>query len=163
MIFIIAGKSLAFWLGLLALASLIVQLYVGYKLTRGRPDWFKLHRYNAIVLGSIVGAHVVFNLLPYVSAFVQRFEPVPTTTTSTGAIAISIDNYAFNPATITINKGETVTWTNQDAVQHQISGGGIDGPLFGNRQTYSYTFATAGTFAYYCGVHPFMKGTVVVQ
>ena len=79
---------------------------------------------------------------------------------------IEISGFAFNPKTLTINKGDTVTWTNTDSAGHNIksdSGNVINSPLLGTGQMYSQTFTSTGTFAYHCGVHPSMKATIVVQ
>jgi plastocyanin len=79
--------------------------------------------------------------------------------------SVSISNFAFSPATVNVNVGDTVTWTNNDAgVPHTASS---DSGVFdsGNLQTggtLQHTFAAAGTFAYHCNVHPNMTGTVVV-
>lgn len=93
-----------------------------------------------------------------------------TSATSTGDAmtkstqSVTISNFAFSPKTITIKKGTTVTWTNQDSVRHTVTGvkGGPSSQLFGKGETYSYTFTDAGTFDYYCKPHPYMKGTIIV-
>ena len=93
------------------------------------------------------------------------------TPTSPPGMAIVIQNYGFNPQTVTIPVGTTVTWTNLDTVQHQIANSGT--PTIGPEQlfmskplakgdTFSYTFTSAGTFQYYCIVHNFMRGTIIV-
>lgn len=81
--------------------------------------------------------------------------------------SVTIKGYAFTPAVIKIKVGDTVTWTNSDSVHHNIVAdtAGDDapnGPLFGQGETYSYTFKKAGSYAYHCGPHPYMHGTVVV-
>jgi plastocyanin len=87
---------------------------------------------------------------------------------SSGAIAtdaVTIQGFAFSPANITVKKGATVTWTNKDSANHSIISDTSNGPsssLFGQGQTYSFTFNTAGTFNYHCGVHPDMTGKVTV-
>jgi len=65
MIFIIFGKPLVFWLGLITLISFIYQIYLGYKLTHGRSDLFKFHRLNAYILCALVATHLIFGLLLY--------------------------------------------------------------------------------------------------
>lgn len=85
---------------------------------------------------------------------------------SPAPVSADILNYQYTPKTITVKVGTTVTWTNKDTVAHTVtvtgSGGGPDSTLFGQNQTYSYTFDKAGTYPYYCKPHPYMKGTVVV-
>ena len=78
--------------------------------------------------------------------------------------AVSIDNFAFVPATLTVRAGSTVTWTNHDEEPHTIaaSDGSFHSPGMGSQATYSHTFPTAGKFDYICSIHPFMHATVVV-
>ncbi len=78
--------------------------------------------------------------------------------------AVSIDNFAFVPATLTVRVGSTVTWTNHDEEPHTIaaSDGSFHSPGMGSQATYSHTFPTAGKFDYICSIHPFMHATVVV-
>ena len=90
----------------------------------------------------------------------------PTTSGGGGSgAAVTIKGFAFDPATVTIKAGETVTWTNQDSANHTVvadNGEFTSGDL-GNGATFSFKFDTAGTYAYHCSVHPSMKATVVVQ
>ncbi|MBV2152034.1 plastocyanin/azurin family copper-binding protein [Kitasatospora sp. SUK 42] len=83
------------------------------------------------------------------------------------ANAVSIKNFAFSPAELTVKVGTKVTWTNTDPDAHTVtSKQGSNGPLqsaaLATNDTYSYTFTTPGTYAYYCSIHPFMTATVVV-
>ncbi len=78
---------------------------------------------------------------------------------------VTIQGFAFTGNSITINVGDTVTWTNTDGAVHTATS---DTPLFDsgtltNGNSYSFTFNTAGTFPYHCNIHPFMTGSVVVQ
>jgi plastocyanin len=77
---------------------------------------------------------------------------------------ISIDNFAFVPATLTVPVGSTVTWTNHDEEPHTVaaSDGSFHSPGMGSQASYSHTFPTAGRFDYVCSIHPFMHATVVV-
>ncbi len=78
---------------------------------------------------------------------------------------VTVENFAFNPATITVQAGDSVTWTNQDAVPHTVTadGGSFDEPLDASGGVATITFATPGTFTYHCTIHPSMHGTVVVE
>src|SRR5579859_3459668 len=99
--------------------------------------------------------------------------PTATATSSGTAMAVSITttgSFAFSPATITIKVGTTVTWTNTTSVPHTVTSddnttfdSGINTPIAANGGTFSFTFTKAGTFAYHCQIHPFMKATVIVQ
>ena len=78
--------------------------------------------------------------------------------------AVHIKNLAFSPATITVKAGSTVVWTNDDAIQHDVTfdGGSIASSVLNHSDTFSHTFPTAGTYHYICSIHPFMHGTVIV-
>lgn len=78
---------------------------------------------------------------------------------------VAIKNFSFEPADLTVAPGTTVTWTNQDPVGHtSTSDTNIwSSPVLNQGQTYSYTFNQPGTFPYYCIIHTYMKGTIVVQ
>jgi plastocyanin len=71
----------------------------------------------------------------------------------------------FDPATVTIKTGESVTWTNEDSVTHTVVGdnGEFQSGDLADGATFSFTFDTAGTYTYHCSIHPSMKGTVVVE
>ena len=96
--------------------------------------------------------------------------PAGTTASTTGSAApvagnaVSIDNFAFVPATLTVAAGSTVTWTNRDEEPHTVAAndGSFHSPGMGSQATYSHTFLTAGKFDYVCSIHPFMHATVVV-
>jgi plastocyanin len=79
---------------------------------------------------------------------------------------VTMQDIAFNPAEVTISAGDTVTWTNEDSVGHDVTGddfkSGAAGGL-GNGDTFEHTFDQAGTFDYVCTVHPGMEGTVTVE
>ena len=83
---------------------------------------------------------------------------------------ISIENFAFSPAELSVNTGDTVTWTNNDPTPHKIIGSRIEistNELQSNDlskgQSYSFTFSSAGTYDYFCSIHPSMKGKIVVK
>ncbi|AKK30224.1 hypothetical protein AB431_03985 [Mycobacterium sp. EPa45] len=79
--------------------------------------------------------------------------------------AVSITNFAFAPANLSVKVGDTVTWTNKDEEPHNVvaSDGSFRSPGMDANGTYSYTFTKPGTVDYICGIHPFMRGTVVVN
>lgn len=78
---------------------------------------------------------------------------------------VTIQGFSFKPNSITIPIGTTVTWTNEDAATHTITSEEniFDSGNIRNGGTYSYTFNEAGTFKYYCKIHPTMRATVVVE
>jgi plastocyanin len=78
--------------------------------------------------------------------------------------AADIKQFAYQPKSIEVPVGTTITWTNQDAIQHSItaSDGSFDSGLFTQGGTYEHTFDAAGTYAYICSRHGSMMGEVVV-
>ncbi len=77
--------------------------------------------------------------------------------------SVSIQNFAFNPATITVARGATITWTNNDPTAHTVTGNGFESGTLGPGDVYKHTFNDAGTFSYGCSIHPNMQGTVIVK
>lgn len=105
----------------------------------------------------------------------QAVVPVPTPTTPTptptsaGSVqqTVSISGFSFQPSSMNVKVGDTVTWTNQDPTTHTVTAddGSFDSGNIASATggTYSHTFTTVGTFSYHCAIHPSMKGTVVVE
>jgi plastocyanin len=83
------------------------------------------------------------------------------------AAGVKVDNFSFSPATLTVAVGTTVTWTNHDDIPHTVVS--TDDPrafrskVLDTDEKFSYTFTKAGTFPYFCSVHPKMTGTVMVK
>jgi len=94
-----------------------------------------------------------------------------TVTNAPGSSTPGCEPNCFVPSTVTIEAGETVTWDNTDTAAHTATGGSAaDGPsgvfdssLIMATQSYSFTFDTPGTYVYFCMVHPWMEGTVIVE
>jgi amicyanin len=80
---------------------------------------------------------------------------------------VKIDNFSFAPPTLTVAVGTTVTWTNRDDIPHTVVS--TDDPkafkskVLDTDEKFSYTFTKAGTYSYFCSVHPKMTGSVVVK
>ncbi len=76
----------------------------------------------------------------------------------------TISDFKFTPASITIHVGDSITWTNNGPTDHTATATdhSFDTGILHKGQSASHTFSQAGTFAYICTLHPFMKGTVVV-
>ena len=86
-------------------------------------------------------------------------EPQPT------QIEVRIDNFTFNPQHITVKAGTTVTWINEDDIPHAIA---ATGKLFKSKvldtgDRFSFTFTTAGSYEYFCSLHPHMTANIVVE
>lgn len=129
----------------------------------------------AIIIAAVV---VVIALVAVVAASSSKKSAPDSTTsqstsssssaasTAVAADKVVISNYMFGPADIKVKVGTTVTWTNSDSVRHNVvSDDGMmpDGKLIGKGETYTYTFAKAGTYKYHCSPHPYMHGSVVVE
>src|ERR1700747_1209074 len=78
---------------------------------------------------------------------------------------VKVDNFTFGPETLTVPANSTVTWINKDDVPHVIasSDGLFKSKALDTDDKYSYTFSKAGTYSYYCSIHPKMVGKIVVQ
>lgn len=84
---------------------------------------------------------------------------------ASASTTVTIRDFEFSPAAITINVGDTVTWNNEGPTAHSATAndGSFDTGIMNEGESGSHTFDTAGTFSYICTPHPFMKGTVTVQ
>jgi len=78
---------------------------------------------------------------------------------------VSIKNFAFTSNNISVTKGTTIKWTNNDGVTHTVTAddGSFDSGSLTNGASFSHTFSTAGTYTYHCSIHTTMTGTVTVQ
>jgi plastocyanin len=78
-------------------------------------------------------------------------------------IQVKIVNFAFSPQKITINKGDTVIWTNMDSMAHTVTSKSFDSGNLPTNSTFKYTFNNSGTFDYVCSYHASMTGEVIVK
>jgi plastocyanin len=78
---------------------------------------------------------------------------------------VKIDNFSFGPQTVTVPVGATVTWINRDDIPHTVvsTDGVFKSKVRDTDETFSYTFTKAGTYPYFCSVHPKMTGQIIVQ
>jgi len=100
--------------------------------------------------------------------------PAPATTTSSSTsggtaapssgktVTIDMKNIQFNPKTVTVKVGTTVKWVNQDSAPHNVTGGPLHSPTFGNGGSFTYKAAKAGKISYVCTIHPGMTATLNV-
>jgi plastocyanin len=77
--------------------------------------------------------------------------------------AVTIKNFAFSPSALTIKKGTTVTWTNEDSVPHTIKSDTFNSGTLNTGNKFQFTFSSTGTFDYSCGIHPQMSGKIIVE
>ncbi len=80
-------------------------------------------------------------------------------------VHVKIDNFTFVPAETKIKPGDTVVWENVDDIPHTVVSspvGTFKSKALDTSDTFSFTFANAGSFDYFCSLHPHMKGKIVV-
>lgn len=84
--------------------------------------------------------------------------------TSSEPVEVEIEDFLYEPASLTVKVGTTVTWTNKDNVRHTVTSdtGVFDSGLFGKDASFSFTFTEAGVFPYLCTPHPYMVASVTV-
>jgi len=76
---------------------------------------------------------------------------------------VTIQNFAFNPSQLTVTAGTTVTWINQDSATHTVKFSDSVSPDITSGSNYQKTVIERGTFDYSCGIHPSMKGQIIVE
>src|SRR6059036_3969742 len=78
---------------------------------------------------------------------------------------VKIDNFSFGPATLTAPVGTTITWINRDDIPHTVvsTDGVFKSKVLDTDEKFSFTFSKAGTYPYFCSIHPKMTGKVIVQ
>jgi plastocyanin len=81
-----------------------------------------------------------------------------------GEISVTIDNFTFKPDAIRVPIGTKIVWENNDDIPHSIveTTGKFHSPALDTEDKFSFTFDKAGSYEYFCGLHPHMKGKVVV-
>jgi plastocyanin len=93
-----------------------------------------------------------------------QLENTPILAPTVGIADVSIQNFAFSPAEITVAVGSTVRWTNQDSATHTVKAadGSWISPNIDQGGTFEKVFDKPGTYDYICGIHPTMKGRIIV-
>jgi plastocyanin len=107
----------------------------------------------ALLLGPIIGAMLAFGAVAAQDA------------TKKDANEITIDNFTFTPKELTVAVGTTVKWVNHDDIPHTVveKKTTFRSKALDTDDSYSFTFTSAGTFDYFCGLHPHMVGQVIVK
>lgn len=87
--------------------------------------------------------------------------------TSAEVVVVKIEGLVYEPSRVEVSPGTTVRWVNEDPAEHTVTseegGGPLRSDVFGEGGSFEFTFEKPGDFAYFCEVHPFMKGIVVVR
>lgn len=91
--------------------------------------------------------------------------PGPENPVATGTVQVSIKNISFDPDNLTVEKGTTVIWTNNDPIPHTVTetGGKFDSGSLKPGATFSYVFKESGNYSLLCGYHPGMQGLITVK
>ena len=107
----------------------------------------------ALLLGPVIGAMLAFGAVAAQDA------------TKKDANEITIDNFTFTPKELTVAVGTTVKWLNHDDIPHTVveKKTTFRSKALDTDDSYSFTFTSAGTFDYFCGLHPHMVGQVIVK
>lgn len=92
------------------------------------------------------------------------FAVTPASVVRADDATIAIDNFTFRPALLSVNRGATVTFENRDDIPHLVvnSAGKFRSKALDTGDKFSVTFDTPGEVAYFCGLHPHMRGKIVV-
>jgi plastocyanin len=80
-------------------------------------------------------------------------------------LTVAIKDFAYTPKTLTVNAGDSVHFVNKDDEAHTVTlqGGGFDSGGLDTGDSFTYHFTKPGTYTYFCALHPYMKGTIVVR
>jgi len=115
------------------------------------------------VLISGLGAATLMLGMGALGAGPQRFELSPQQKPETAEV--KIDNFSFGPAALTVPVGTTVSWTNRDDIPHTVvsTDGVFKSKVLDTDEKFSFTFSKAGSYPYFCSIHPKMTCKVVVQ
>ena len=97
----------------------------------------------------------------------MKMDAIPVEVVPAAADAININNFFFTPKELTVAVGTTVTWTNKDEEPHTVvnaaSPPAFKSAALDGGDSFTFTFDKPGTYKYFCSIHPFMIGTVVVK
>lgn len=125
---------------------------------------------NKILIGVVLVVVVVGGIIYFTQTQNQPNQQSPSTQQPTTPLqnnveanSITIQNFAFNPDTLTIKQGTQVTWTNQDSTTHKIKSDTFNSGDLNKGDTFEFTFNTKGSFNYSCSIHPSMTGKIVVE
>lgn len=115
---------------------------------------------------SVAGLAVIL-MLGVAGPGVGQKSPIAPAQDKASTVEVKIDNFSFGPASVTVAVGTTVTWTNRDDIPHTVVS--TDDPkalkskVLDTDEKFSFTFSKAGTYPYFCSIHPKMTGKVIVQ
>lgn len=111
----------------------------------------------------------ILYLLPIIFVFIlsgcgKQPAPQNTKTENTPPDTVMINHFIFEPASLTVDAGTTVTWKHNDSVAHTIVSPNLfESKTLNRGDVFTFDFATAGEYDYYCSIHPSMKGKIIVK
>jgi len=127
------------------------------------------NRIRLVIGGLVIGLLVVFaSCAPAAEETQMPTDPPAEPPTDGGEAEVVMRNTTFQPEEITVPPGTTVTWTNEDSLQHTVTSGTRGNPtdMFDETvpggDSFSFTFEEPGTYEYFCSIHPGMSGVVMV-
>ncbi len=99
------------------------------------------------------------------SGATQANQGAPSTSDQKNKYEVTVQNFTFTPASLTVPVGTTVTWVNHDEEPHRVvsTEKKFNSPVLGKGDKFTHTFSAPGTYEYYCSIHPRMTGKVIVQ
>jgi amicyanin len=108
---------------------------------------------------------VVVLALGFTGPRAEADQAAPAAQANPAPTEVKIDNFSFGPAELTVRVGTTVKWTNRDDIPHTVVSTEkvFKSKVLDTDETFSFTFNQAGTYPYFCSIHPKMTGKVVVQ
>jgi plastocyanin len=126
----------------------------------------RMYKLHLIIPGLVIGLLIGFAACAPAAEETQAPTEPPT---DGGQAEVAMRNTTFQPEEIAVAPGTTVTWTNEDSLQHTVTSGTRGNPteLFDETVpgggSFSFTFEEPGTYEYFCSIHPGMSGVVVVE
>ncbi len=106
-----------------------------------------------------------FLLIATLAGFIAQLPIAAGEQATPAAAEVNIDNFSFGPVELTVPARTTVTWTNRDDIPHTIvsTDNAFKSKVLDTDEKFSFTFNKAGTFSYFCSIHPKMTGKVTVH
>ena len=107
---------------------------------------------------------LLFTALLAAAALPSAIPATPAHNTPAATPTVHISNFTFSPQALNIHIGQTVTWVNDDDIPHNVTAvdKSFKSKVLDTGERFSFTFPHAGTYAYFCGLHPHMTGSIVV-
>ena len=141
----IMNKPIAF------IIAAIVIIIAGYYFLNGKSTGYQYHLPS--------GGSATSTTTP--SPVSQSGSPSPTP--QANAATVTISNFIFNPSIVTVKRGDSVVWINTDSAPHTINSAKFNSLALSQGAKFQFTFIEKGTFDYMCGIHPYMKGKIIVS